>query len=119
MSCLIKPFQPSPETEGQLLVALDDCIIPKIGNNIFGCETIFYHAAKANQSQYPWAQNFVVVGLLKQVKGRWACLFLDFHFYFAKKTIDAEKATAKIKGAVVPFQTKLELAGQMMIGIGY
>jgi len=66
---------PSPETEGRLLVALDDCINPKIGKNIFGCETIFDHAAKANQSQYPWAQNFVAVGLLKHVKGRWACLF--------------------------------------------
>jgi hypothetical protein len=110
---------PSPETEGRLLVALDDCINPKIGKNIFGCETIFDHAAKANQSQYPWAQNLVAVGLLKQVKGRWACLFLDFRFYFARKTIDAEKATAKIKGVVVPFQTKLELAGQMLIGIGH
>ena len=110
---------PSPETEGRLLLALDDCINPKIGKNIFGCETIFDHAAKANQSQYPWAQNFVAVGLLKQVKGRWACLFLDFRFYFAKKTIDAGKATAKIKGVVVPFQTKLELAGQMLIGIGH
>jgi hypothetical protein len=110
---------PSPETEGRLLVALDDCINPKIGKNIFGCETIFDHAAKANQSQYPWAQNIVAVGLLKQVKGRWACLFLDFRFYFARKTIVAEKATAKIKGVVVPFQTKLELAGQMLIGIGH
>jgi DDE superfamily endonuclease len=110
---------PSPETEGRLLVVLDDCINPKIGKNIFGCETIFDHAAKANQSQYPWAQNFVAVGLLKQVKGRWVCLFLDFRFYFAKKTIDAEKATAKIKGAVVPFQTKLELAGQMIVSIGH
>jgi hypothetical protein len=101
------------------LVALDDCINPKIGKNIFGCETIFDHAAKANQSQYPWAQNFVAVGLLKQVKGRWACLFLDFRFYFAKKTIDAEKATAKIKGVIATFQTKLELAGQMLIDIGH
>ena len=32
---------PSPETEGRLLVALDDCINPKIGKSIFGCETIF------------------------------------------------------------------------------
>ena len=110
---------PSPETEGRLLVALDDCINPKIGKKIFGCETIFDHAAKANQSQYPWAQNFVAVGLLKQVKGRWACLFLDFRFYFAKKTIDAEKATAKTEGVIAPFQTKLELAGQMLIGIGH
>ncbi len=31
---------PSPETEGRLLVALNDWINPKIGKNIFGCETI-------------------------------------------------------------------------------
>ena len=100
------------------MVALDDYINPKIGKNIFGCETIFDHAAKANQSHYPWAQNIVAVGLLKQVKGRWACLFLDFRFYLARKTIEAEKDNAKIKGAVVPFQTKLEQAGQMLVGIG-
>jgi hypothetical protein len=109
---------PSPETDGRLLLALDDCINPKVGKHIFGCETIFDHAAKANQSPYPWAQNIVAVGLLKQVKGRWGCLFLDFRFYLAKKTIDAEKDTAKTKGTVAPFQTKLELAGQMLIGIG-
>ena len=56
--------------------------------------------------------------MLKQVKGRWACLFLDFRFYLARKTIAAEKDNAKIKGIVVPFQTKLEQAGQMLIGIG-
>ena len=66
---------PSPETEGRLLVALDDSITPKVGKNIFGCDTVFDHAAKANQSRYPWAQNIVSVGLLKLVKGRWACLF--------------------------------------------
>ncbi|MDD5321433.1 MAG: hypothetical protein PHD43_12610 [Methylococcales bacterium] len=63
---------------------------------------------KANQSHYLWAQNIVAVGLLKQVKGRWACLFLDFRFYLARKTIEADKDNAKIKGTVVPFQTKLE-----------
>ena len=45
---------PSPEKDGRLLVALDDYINPKIGKSIFGCETIFDHAAKANQSQYPY-----------------------------------------------------------------
>jgi len=47
-----------------------------------------------------------------------AC-FLDFRFYLARKTIEAEKNNAKIKGAVVPFQTKLQLAGQMLINIGH
>ena len=110
---------PSPETDGRLLVVLDDCINPKIGKNSFGCKTIFDHAAKANQKHYPWAQNIVSVGLLKQVKGRWACLFLDFRCYLARKTIEAEKDNAKIKGTHRrPFQTKLEQAGQMLIGIG-
>jgi hypothetical protein len=111
-------FISAPETDGRLLVALDDFINPKIGKNIFGCETIFDHAAKANQSRYPWAQNVVSIGLLKRVKGRWACLFLNFRFYLALKTIKAQKATAKIKGDLVPFQTKLTQAGQMLIGIG-
>lgn len=109
---------PSPETDGRVLVAVDDSINPKTGKNIFGCDRIFDHAAKANQSQYSWAQNIVAVGLLKPIKGRWACLFLDFRFYFAKKTLEAEKRTAKIKDQLVSFQTKLEQAGQMLIGIG-
>jgi hypothetical protein len=56
----------SPETDGRILVGLDDCINPKVGKKIFASESIFDHAAKANQSKYPWAQNFVAVGLLKQ-----------------------------------------------------
>ena len=108
---------PSPETEGRILVALDDCINPKVGRNIFGCETIFDHAAKANQSKYPWAQNIVSVGLLKPIKGRWACLFLDFRFYLPIKTIAAQKDTAKIRGEVIAFQTKLAQAGTMLIEI--
>ena len=45
-------------------------------------------------------------------------LFLDFRFYLARKTIEAEKDNAKIKGIVVPFQIKLEQAGLMLTGIG-
>src|SRR5665811_2601820 len=47
------------------------------------------------------------------------CIRDSFRFYLARKTIEAEKDTAKIKGTVVPFQTKLELAGQMLIDIGH
>jgi len=45
---------PSPLTDERLLVALDDFINPKTGRKIFGCAHIFNHAAKANQSKYPW-----------------------------------------------------------------
>ncbi|TXL03018.1 transposase, partial [Methylococcaceae bacterium CS1] len=108
---------PSPETDGRILVALDDSISTKVGKKIFGCETVFDHAAKSNQCKYPWAQNIVSVGLLKQIKGRWACLFLDFRFYLPLKTIQAKKETATIRGEVIPFQTKMTQAGTMLIGI--
>jgi len=108
----------TPETDGRVLVAVDDSINPKVGKHIFGCDTIFDHAAKANQSQYPWGQNLVAVGMLKRIKGRWACLFLDFRFYLAQKTIAAKRVNAQVKGQIVPFQTKLEQASQMLIGIG-
>jgi len=65
---------PDPLSDGRLLVALDDFINPKTGRKIFGCSHIFDHAAKANQCKYPWTQNVVLVGLLKRVKRRWACL---------------------------------------------
>jgi len=65
---------PAPLTEGRLSLALDDFINPKTGKMIFGCTHFFDHAAKANQCKYPWAQNVVLIGLLKRIKGRWAFL---------------------------------------------
>lgn len=90
----------------RLLAAIDDFINPKVGQPIFGCDTIFDHAAKANQSQYPWAQNVVLVGLPKRVKGRWSCIFLSFCHYVPIKTITVQKPNAKIKAQVAPSQTK-------------
>ena len=34
---------PEPETNGRLLVALDDFINPKTGKKIFGCANVFDH----------------------------------------------------------------------------
>jgi len=58
-------------SDGRLLVALDDFINPETGRKIFGCSHIFDHAFKTNQSKYPWAQNVLLVGLLKRIKGCW------------------------------------------------
>ena len=103
---------PEPTTEGRLLLALDDCINPKTGKQIFGCASFFDHAAKINQSSYPWSQNFVSVGLLKVIKGRWACLPLAWCFYHMKKTIEAGQV--KINGKHLPFKTKFEQAVEMI-----
>ena len=92
--------------------ALDDYINPKTGKKIFGCANIFDHAAKQNQSKYPWAQNVVAVGLLKIVKGRWACLPLNYRFYHMKKSIEKMAGKSKIK-----FESKLDQAAQMITQI--
>jgi len=103
---------PNPTVNGRLLVVLDDFINPKTGKKIFGCASFFDHAAKVNQSSYPWSQNVVSIGLLKIVKGRWACLPLAFRFYHMKKTIDAGKV--KIDNKKLLFQTKFEQAVEML-----
>jgi len=110
---------PSPLTDGRLLVALDDFINPKTGRKIFGCSHIFDHAAKANQSRYPWAQNVVLVGLLKRIKGRWACLLLAHRFYLPKKAIASKSDNMNIPGDTALFQTKLEQSAQMIIQLAH
>jgi len=104
---------PTPLTDGRLLVALDDCINPKTGKKIFGCHRFFDHAAKQNQSRYPWAQNFLTAGLLAKIKGRWACLPLASRFYHPKKVF-AEKEI-RIGKKKLSFQTKLDQAVEMLL----
>ncbi len=103
---------PEPETNGRLLVALDDFINPKTGTKIFACANIFDHAAKQNQSKYPWAQNVVAIGLLKVIKGRWACLPLSHRYYHLKKEI--ENNSPKYNGKAINFQNKHEQAVEML-----
>ena len=112
--CLWKLI-PEPLTNGRLLLALDDYINPKTGKKIFGCAKIFDHAAKQNQSKYPWAQNIVALGLLKMVKGRWACLPLSYRFYHLKKSIEHRKLTPG--KTEIKFETKLDQAVHMIIDI--
>lgn len=106
---------PDPCTDGNLITVLDDFINPKTGKKIFGCQNNFDHAAKINQSKFPWSQNVVTVGLLKIIKGRWACLPLAFRFYHLKKNLDnIPLCLGKQK---VQFQTKLEQAVSMLTEI--
>jgi len=112
--CLWKMI-PTPLTDDKLLLALDDYINPKTGKKIFGCGKVFDHAAKQNQSKYPWAQNIVAIGLLKIVKGRWACLPLNYRFYHLKKSIENTKRL--FSKPVIEFETKLDQAVHMITDI--
>ena len=112
--CRLWDMIANPLSDGRLLIALDDFINPKTGRKIFGCSHIFDHAAKTNQSKYPWAQNVVLVGLLKRIKGRWACLPLAHRFYLPKKAIEANLENMKVPGKESSFQTKLDQAVEMV-----
>jgi hypothetical protein len=107
---------PEPLTDGRLLLAVDDYINPKTGRKIYACDKLFDHAAKQNQTKYPWAQNVVAVGLLKIVKGRWACLPLSWRFYHMKKSI--ERINRAGTAAKIRFETKLDQAAAMIGEIG-
>lgn len=107
---------PQPETNGRLIIALDDYLNPKTGKKIFGCAKMFDHAAKQNQSRYPWAQNVVAIGLLKVIKGRWACLPLSQRYYFPKDEISKNKPT--FKNEEISFQNKHQQAVEMLAVVG-
>jgi hypothetical protein len=103
---------PSTANNGRLLVALDDYLNPKTGKKIFGCARMFDHAAKQNQSRYPWAQNVVVIGLLKVIKGRWAFLPLSQRYYLTKDDISKNQPT--FKGKKITFQNQHQQAVEML-----
>lgn len=105
---------PDPVTDGRIMAALDDSINPKTGKMIFGCGHFHDHAAKDKRSRYPWSQCILAIGLLKQIKGRWACLPLDFRFYTMKKDIRAETVNAQRRGVPVSFESKMEQAARML-----
>ncbi|MEA3292351.1 MAG: transposase, partial [Pseudomonadota bacterium] len=106
----------NPATEGRILVAVDDSINPKSGQRIFACGHFHDHAAKGT-TRHPWSQCIVAIGLLQQVKGRWACLPLDFRFYHMRKDIEAQRVNAERRGETVAFESKMAQAAAMLKGV--
>ena len=103
---------PDPLTEGRLLLALDDSIDPKTGRKVFACQGTFDHAAKTNQSRFPWAQTVVTAGLLKVVHGRWSCLPLAFAFYLRRPTVSVK--CVRVGGRAMVFQTEFAHAVRLI-----
>jgi len=103
---------PEPLVAGRLLLALDDSINPKTGQHIFACQTTFDHAAKPNQTRWPWAQTLVTLGLLRPIHGRWCCLPLAFEFYLRRQTL--EQGGWRLRGQPVAFADKFAQARNMI-----
>jgi hypothetical protein len=99
---------PNPLTDGRLVLALDDSLNPKTGAHIFACQRTFDHAAKPNQTHWPWAQTIVTVGLLKRIHGRWSCLPLAFAFYLRRETL--ARGCLRLRGQALSFTDKFTQA---------
>ncbi|MBK6959077.1 MAG: hypothetical protein IPH22_12845 [Nitrosomonas sp.] len=97
------------------MLALDDTINPKTGKKIFGCASFFDHAAKTNQSKYPWSQNVVSIGLLKNCQRPLGLLTAGVSFLSHGKTIATKKV--RVEGKIPSFQTKFEQAIEMLLEI--
>ncbi len=106
---------PDHRIDGRTLVAVDDSINPKNGKHIYACHSFFDHAAKQNQSKYPWAQNIVMAGLLTKIKGRWASLPLNFKFYQPEKEL--KNKDIQVGKEQVVFKNKLDQAIEMLVEI--
>ncbi len=107
---------PSPVVDGRLLLALDDSINAKTGQHIFACQKTFDHAAKANQTRWPWAQTIVTLGLIKPIHGRWCCLPLAFRFYLRRQTLRA--GCIRVRGKAVRFAGKFAQAVELIVRVG-
>ena len=107
---------PSPLVAGRLLLALDDSINPKTGKKIFACQRTFDHAAKSNQTRWPWAQTIVTVGLLKPIHGRWSCIPLAFAFYLRHQTLSA--GCIRLRRKALAFTDKFAQAVELIVRLG-
>jgi len=107
---------PSPLVAGRLVLALDDSINPKTGKQIFACQRTFDHAAKTNQTRWPWAQTIVTVGLLMPVHGRWSCVPLAFGFYLRRQTLRA--GCVRLRRKAVVFADKFAQAVVLIARLG-
>jgi hypothetical protein len=107
---------PSPLVAGRLVLGLDDSINPKTGKKIFACQKTFDHAAKSNQTRWPWAQTIVTVGLLKSIHGRWCCIPLAFGFYLRRQTLRA--GCIRLRRKALVFADKFAQAVELIARLG-
>jgi len=107
---------PHPLVGGRLVLALDDSINAKTGKTIFGCQRTFDHAAKPNQTRWPWAQTIVTVGLLVPIHGRWSCVPLAFGFYLRRATL--RRGCVRLRRQAQVFADKFAQAVVLIVRLG-
>jgi hypothetical protein len=99
---------PNPLVGGRLVFGLDDTVNAKTGKHIFACQRTFDHAAKANQTRWPWAQTIVTLGLLTPIHGRWGCVPLASAFYLRRQTLSL--GCVRLRGRALRFADKFAQA---------
>jgi hypothetical protein len=106
---------PNPLVGGRLVFGLDDTINAKTGKHIFACQRTFDHAAKANQTRWPWAQTIVTLGLLTPIHGRWCCVPLAFAFYLRRQTLSL--GCVRLRGRALRFADKFAQATALIVAV--
>ena len=95
--------------DAPLTFSLDDTLVAKYGDKIFGRSCHFDHCRKVNQPQYINGHNWVIVGLLhfSSLFSKWLCLPILTELFIAEKDVPHGQL----------FQSRIQLAITMMNNI--
>ncbi len=91
------------------IFALDDTLIPKYGNKIFGRGCHFDHASKPNSPKYILGHNWVVLGLLYywDMFSKWICFPLFSQLFIPKNQLEEK----------VQYKSRISIAIEMITRI--
>ena len=92
--------------EAPFVFAIDDTLVPKYGDKIYGRSLHFDHANKVNRPRYIQGHNWVVVGMLYNcsVFSKWLCFPILADLFIPEKSIPEGHS----------FKTRIELAVHLM-----
>lgn len=90
----------------ELLVGVDDTLVPKYGKHIWGRGVHFDHAAKVNLAQYIKGHNWVTAGIIHHISvlKKWICFPFMTALFVPQSALSSSKQ----------FQTKIDIAITML-----
>lgn len=90
----------------ELLIGIDDTLVPKYGKHIWGRGVHFDHAAKENLAQYIKGHNWVTAGLIHHVSAlrKWICFPFMAELFVPQSIVPSTEH----------FQTKIDISITML-----
>lgn len=89
----------------ELLIGVDDTLVPKYGKRIWGRGVHFDHAAKVNLAQYIKGHNWVTAGLIHHISvlNKWICFPFMTELFVPQSVVSSTKQ----------FKTKIDITIDM------